>query len=141
MEWDGETGLYVLKEFNPAKEQLEKNPRNRTAYVDPRTGRSTSRYCENPVRADRCNRGNAYSFAGDNPWSAGESCNVIKGCWIGLDAGGRSDVGNGNAGVFISRGTASSKMSVLFNPKEYSIQKSAAFGRRHELTGHVTLMK
>src|SRR5204863_7195089 len=60
-----------------------------------------------------CRGSSPATFAGDNPWS-GADCNVVKGCWIGLDAGGRgqaiggrSSVGNGSAGVVISPGSVS----------------------------------
>lgn len=44
MEWEPETGLYLLKEHNPAQDQLKATPRHRVAgsgsYFDPQIGRS-----------------------------------------------------------------------------------------------------
>jgi YD repeat-containing protein len=120
MFWDAESGLYC-------------EAGSGGSYLDPKTGRLTRRYCDNPVHADRCGTASACTFAGNNPWSAGD-CNVIKGCWIGLDASGaapqqairgkvrsikadpmgRSSVGNGSAGVFLSRACLSREILKSF---------------------------
>ncbi|MDB6109617.1 MAG: repeat protein, partial [Pedosphaera sp.] len=94
MFWDAESGLYAATGGR---------------YLDPQTGR----YCDKSANAASCRVSSAATFAGDNPWG-GPDCNVVRGCWIGLDKsseagtiGGRSSVGNGSSGVFLSRGSVS----------------------------------
>jgi YD repeat-containing protein len=72
MEWDSDTGLYFSKEFSPAEEQLKGNPRHRTAYLDPQTGRAL----RGKVKVVRDMGGT--SFFDNNPWSQ-HSVNNING--------------------------------------------------------------
>jgi YD repeat-containing protein len=72
MTWDSETGLYYWKEFSPAEEQLKNNPRHRTAYLDPKTGRATRGKVIDV-------RDNGMGFAANNPWSGGAPIAIQKG--------------------------------------------------------------
>jgi hypothetical protein len=61
----------VWKEFSPAKEQLQHNPRNLTVYVDPKTGRSLSNqegFCPGGGRAWPSS---GYFDFNNNPWTPG----------------------------------------------------------------------
>jgi phage tail-like protein len=67
--WDSESGLYC-KEYHPAQDQLKGNPRHLTVYVDPTLGRSLFRMRKRPELLYQEWGRNAYSFAGENPWSS-----------------------------------------------------------------------
>ncbi|GEM_PF-2156334 len=132
MEWDAETALYW---GGGGGEELPKE-----SYYDCRTGRYLLR-AGVPLTFGQ----SAYAFADNNPWTTGESCNVIKGCWIGLDASGRSSVGNGSAGVFLSKGATSRRVTV--NGSGAGSSNGMAFKEKKpdtikkEFVGHVTLIK
>jgi YD repeat-containing protein len=124
MWWDGELGLYDVT--IPATSCGANPP---SLCYNPQTGRFTSRYCDNPMHAARSIPENSFSFTGSNPWSCGVkvrkmvpitlnecvggSRKLFGGLSHGTEyapaedsLGGRSSVGNGSAGIFLSKGAA-----------------------------------
>ena len=74
MEWDAETGLYFsgTKRFGIGDTAPE-CPLGK--YFDPQTGRGTTPVPNLPPIPGMCPGRSAYTFAGDNPWSAKRSVN------------------------------------------------------------------
>jgi hypothetical protein len=141
MFWDGEIELYLLR-HNPTANDPFPDPPN---YMNPKTGRVLSRASSGPQTGR-----NAFTFAGDNPWSSRKIDAKKQKQWLPANFRITGGGGAGGGGGAILRGQdvyvwklcscgkkgcpncpkkksssrGGSGLNVMFNPKEYTITKA-----------------
>ena len=144
MEWDAKTGLYHDKGLTGNNPLYE----GKRLYVgglswssggeayDPRLGRGYTRL-KRELIIERERKGGFLAAGGNNPWSGGSAMqkgtvkffNETKGFGRGTGGGGDSQRGKGIIKV-ITSSSGGTSMAVQFNPKEYTLTKSAGASGR-----------